>query len=318
MRDPARTRLLGRTYSLRHSGARRCANARIPSRMSCEANEARRSSISSLFDVAAAAVPRAPAARRSRACCRAAASGELPASSPASCDVSASSSAAGATRLTSPQLQRRRGVDVFAEQEQLARARRADRVDEPSQPGVRVHQPELRRRHTELDALLRDPDVAGERQLQSPTDRVSRQRRQRRPGERLECLDRFRERVRDQALGRSSNSPSSSGISPMSYPAENIPPAPVSTRQRTAPSGLACSASVAVIASRIGWSSALRFSTLEIVRRTTPAAGSSTSSLPSASSCVRPSLGDTGRKASCWDLEHPSRPGGVERKQRRP
>ncbi len=70
----------------------------------------------------------------------------------------------------------------------------------------------------------------------------------------------------------------------MSYPAENIPWAPVTITQRACEAPPDSSASFAVIASRIGWSSALRLSGFEIVRRTTPAAGSSTSSLPPASS----------------------------------
>src|SRR5438105_6569893 len=44
------------------------------------------------------------------------------------------------------------------------------------------------------------------------------------------------------------------------------------------------SSNARAIASKIGWSSALRFAGLEIVSRATPSAGSSTSSLPSASS----------------------------------
>src|SRR5947208_8563830 len=45
----------------------------------------------------------------------------------------------------------------------------------------------------------------------------------------------------------------------------------------------ASSPSVSLIASRIGWSSALRLAGLEIVSRTTPGEGSSIRSLPSAS-----------------------------------
>src|SRR4051794_3026131 len=63
-----------------------------------------------------------------------------------------------------------------------------------------------------------------------------------------------------------------------------MPCAPVIITQRAGESAAECSASVSLIASRMGWSSALRLAGLEIVRRTTPSAGSSSSSLPSASS----------------------------------
>src|SRR3954451_25325550 len=63
-------------------------------------------------------------------------------------------------------------VDVAPEQEQLAGARDADRGDEPPQPGVRVHEPELRRWHAEADAVRGDAQVARQRQLEPAPDRV--------------------------------------------------------------------------------------------------------------------------------------------------
>src|ERR1700704_3122942 len=76
-----------------------------------------------------------------------------------------------------------------------------------------------------------------------------------------------------------------------------MPWAPVTITQRAELSGAARALKVALIASRIGWSSALRLAGLEIVSRTTPAEGSSTSSLPSASSRVG-ALEDTRGQAS--------------------
>src|SRR5580704_4973539 len=76
-----------------------------------------------------------------------------------------------------------------------------------------------------------------------------------------------------------------------------MPCAPVSSTQRALESGAASALSVALIASRMGWSSALRLAGFEIVRRTTPSAGSSMSSLPSASSRDI-ALDDIARKAS--------------------
>src|SRR2546423_9485374 len=85
-----------------------------------------------------------------------------------------------------------------------------------------------------------------------------------------------------------------------------MPCAPVICRQRarSAAAG-ASSSSVAVMASRIGWSSALRLSGFEIVRRTTPSAGSSTSSLPPASSrgcALEATAADTSRARPNGDL----------------
>src|ERR1051325_885972 len=55
-----------------------------------------------------------------------------------------------------------------------------------------------------------------------------------------------------------------------------MPCSPVRTRQRASPGSL----TAAAIASRIAWSSALRFEGLEIVSRRIPSAGSSMSSSP--------------------------------------
>src|SRR5256714_6032387 len=96
-----------------------------------------------------------------------------------------------------------------------------------------------------------------------------------------------------------------------------MPCAPVICRQRarSAAAG-ASSSSVAVMASRIGWSSALRLSGFEIVRRTTPSAGSSTISLPPASSrgcALEATAADTSRARPNGDvaidrlLEHDER-----------
>ena len=79
------------------------------------------------------------------------ASGALPAISP----PSASAASSSALRLDdlvdeAPARSAVVGVDAAADEEQLARARRADRVDELAQAGVRVDEAELRRRHPEL------------------------------------------------------------------------------------------------------------------------------------------------------------------------
>src|SRR3954453_11075609 len=82
----------------------------------------------------------------------------------------------------------------------------------------------------------------------------------------------------------------SSGMPPMSYPAENVRPAPVRSRQRASSEGTACA-----IASRIAWSRAFRLSGLLIVSRATCSTGSSSRSLPSASSCARSLVEDNER-----------------------
>ena len=193
-------------YSLRHRGGRFSANARIPSRMSSEANDARRSSISSR------STSSAQLALRAQQGCDHALVAELGQRRVArqlarQLERRRLELVSCATRLTRPQLERRRRVDVAAEQEQLARARRADRVDEPPQAGVRVHEPQLRRRHPQLDAVRGHPQVACQRELQPAADRVARQRRQRRPRERLERVDRFGERVRHQRARRAPRTP---------------------------------------------------------------------------------------------------------------
>src|SRR3981081_3032870 len=79
---------------------------------------------------------------------------------------------------------------------------------------------------------------------------------------------------------------------PMSYPAEKVRPAPVRSRQRASSEGTVCA-----IASRIAWSRALRLSGLLIVSRATCSTGSSSRSLPSASSCARSVAEDNERVA---------------------
>src|ERR1700689_510039 len=98
-----------------------------------------------------------------------------------------------------------------------------------------------------------------------------------------------------------------------------MPCAPVTITQRTCDDGADSSLNVALIASRIGWSSALRLAGLEIVSRRTPSAGSSIRSLPSASSRGA-ALVDTGRqarraqaRASSSLLEHDQRVALVDR-----
>ena len=166
------------------------------------------------------------------------------------------------------------GVDVAAHVEQLGGVRRADHVEELPQARVRVDEPELGRRHPELDPARGDPDVAGERQLQPAADRVA-----------VERADH-----RDRGTPRAPRSRSGTGAPPASRrsprtraprgcrgrsPRRTPGPVPVSTRQR-ASSPATVSASV----SRISWSSAPRRSSLWIRRRTTPSAGSSRRSLP--------------------------------------
>ena len=52
-----------------------------------------------------------------------------------------------------------------------------------------------------LMLVLGDAQVAGQRELQAAADRVAGQHRERGVGERLQRVDRFGERVRDEALG---------------------------------------------------------------------------------------------------------------------
>src|ERR671935_1099012 len=78
----------------------------------------------------------------------------------------------------------------------------------------------------------------------------------------------------------------------MSYPAENIVPSPVSNRQRASRPRR-----VAARVSRISWSSAPRLAGFEIFSRATNGAGSSSSSLPDASSLVEELFEDNERVA---------------------
>ena len=82
------------------------------------------------------------------------------------------------------------GVDVAADEEQLVRVRDSADVDELRQPGVRVDQAELGRRHADLDAARGDPDVARERELEPAADRVAVERGDHGVGVALERLDR--------------------------------------------------------------------------------------------------------------------------------
>ena len=142
-------------------------------------------------------------------------SGALPASSAASSSASASSSLGRATRLTSPHCERGRRVDVAAEQEQLARARRADRVDEAAQARVRVDEAELRRRHAELDPVL--ARRAGRRRAPAPARRRSCGPAASRASGRGSASSASIASVNGCATSRSARSSnSSSGISPMS------------------------------------------------------------------------------------------------------
>jgi hypothetical protein len=96
---------------------------------------------------------------------------------------------------------RRQRVDVAPEEEQLARAGRADRVDEAPQPAVRVDQPELGGRHAELDVAAGQAQVAGDRELESAADRRARQHGERRDLQRVERGEPAAVRVRDELLG---------------------------------------------------------------------------------------------------------------------
>src|SRR5271154_1424520 len=98
---PSRTLFPAERYPLRHCGERFSANARTPSRMSFDANDAWRSPISSCSSSAGSSLadPSSAAITRLLPVC---ASGALPASSSASSSAIASSSAAGQTRFTSP------------------------------------------------------------------------------------------------------------------------------------------------------------------------------------------------------------------------
>src|ERR1035437_6501283 len=276
-------------YSPRHSGGRLRANALIPSRMSREANERARSSINSCSTSPSSS----PSERSSAAITRLLpswASGALPASSPASSPVSASRSSPAATRLTRPQLSavcasmylpsrnssRVRGAPIVS----MNRRSPVWEYTSPSFAGgipSLIASPATRRSHA--SASSSPPPIVWPGSAATVGH-----------GNAWSASIAAVNGCATSACARSSNA--SSGISPMSYPAENMPCAPVTTTHTTrdlaspTPPAPACSPSVAVIASRIGWSSALRLSGLEIVSRSTPPAGSSISSLPSASSRV--------------------------------
>src|SRR5581483_7410758 len=80
-------------------------------------------------------------------------------------------------RVDQAPLARGAGIYPAADEEQLARSRRADRLDELPDPGVRIDEPELRGRHPERDLGGGDAQVACERELQPAADRVAVERR---------------------------------------------------------------------------------------------------------------------------------------------
>ena len=107
------------------------------------------------------------------------ASGALPAISTASAERLLGEAALLGDGVDEAPGARRAGVDPAADEEQLARPRGADDVDELADPGVRVDEAELRRRHPERDRRRGDPQVARDRELQPATDRVAVQERRR-------------------------------------------------------------------------------------------------------------------------------------------
>src|SRR5581483_7262615 len=76
-----------------------------------------------------------------------------------------------------------------------------DRLDELEDPGVRVDQPELGRRHAEGDRSGGYTQIAGQGELEPAADRVAVQCGQGGERIRLDRLQRGRERVGDQPLG---------------------------------------------------------------------------------------------------------------------
>src|SRR3954471_19775884 len=100
-----------------------------------------------------------------------------------------------------PPLQRDGGADVAAREEQVARPRHPDDVDEAPQAGVRVDEAQLRRRHAELGRLRGEAQVAGERELETAADGVAVEGGDGGIGEAVERLDRIMEGVGDQRLG---------------------------------------------------------------------------------------------------------------------
>ena len=151
------------------------------------------------LDVGVGTRPRRPAARGCTRLLPRTLSGALAARSWARSSATLSRSAPPTTSLTSPQRQRRARVDVAGGEEQLARARLADGVQEAPQAGVGVDEPELGGRHPEQDRVGRDAQVAGERELEAAADGVARQRGERRDLARVERLERRGEGVRDEA-----------------------------------------------------------------------------------------------------------------------
>ena len=58
-------------------------------------------------------------------------------------------------------------LSLAADVEELVRVRHSADLDELPQPGVRIDQPEFRRRHAQLDSPGCDPDVARQRHLEA-------------------------------------------------------------------------------------------------------------------------------------------------------
>ena len=163
-----RTAVDGAASDPRQRGGRRSANALMPSRMSSRGERGAAQLDQLLLDVGASspsAASRAAITRLLPFCD----SGALPASSAAISSAGRLEVVGGATRFTRPQAARS-ARRCSCQQEQLARARRADRVDEAAQAGVRVDEPQLGRRHAELDPSGRR---AGRRTARAPGRRRS-------------------------------------------------------------------------------------------------------------------------------------------------
>ena len=129
------------------------------------------------------------------------ASGAFAAISAASSIASSARRPSSAMALTSPHCARGARVDPPADEEQLARSRSPDRVDEFADAGVRVDQPELCRGHPKRDRARGDSQVTGERELEPAADRVAVEHRERRVPVGLDRADRRAERVRHELLG---------------------------------------------------------------------------------------------------------------------
>ena len=122
--------------------------------------------------------------------------------SAASSSAVASSSPVGTTSLTSPQCSAVRASMLRAVKNSSRVRGDADRVEELAQAGVRVHEPELGRRHPELDVLGGDAQVA--RRARARGRRRSRGRSARRRvgnGKASSASMRRVERVGDELLG---------------------------------------------------------------------------------------------------------------------